>query len=455
MTNAWLAAGLGVVVALDLALLWLVLGPGVARWRDERSAGRRNDGVGGAALDIRAIAALDPSSMLTGGVPAAAYDRVVRVASWAYLLSTAVIVYATGLWPGAEDPLLIILAIGGIFILVAHDLLPGTILAGSRFAVEGAVAITLVTMIVALTGGASSPFFYAYPLVVAGAALVIRPLATVALAIAAIVAYLVAVAVAAGGLQLEVGLVAVVAVNLTALILLAYVAMVVAREQRRTREAAVRLSTIDALTGLANRAYILAAVEREIDRATRYQHGFCVLMADLDGLKELNDTRGHRAGDQALATVAAIIQENVRRIDTPARLGGDEFVVLLPETDREGARVVADKIRQGVAATALADDDGPIALGVSIGLGEWFPGRSLDDVMAAADDAMYDMKRLSRRGPGGGLRPGGGLGPGGRWAGGAGPGRRAGLPMGPGRPPTSIGVDREAAVTPAGAVGRA
>jgi diguanylate cyclase (GGDEF)-like protein len=397
LTNAWLAAGLGVVVVLDLVLLWIVAGPALARRLDDWDAGRRGDGSDGTALDIRAIAALDPSSVLADGVPAAAYDRVVRVASWAYLLSTAAVVYATGLWPDAEDPLLLVLAIGGVFVLVAHDLLPATGLRAGRFVVEAAVALTLVGIVVVLTGGAASPFFYAYPLVVAGAALVVRPLVTVVLATVAITGYLVAVAVAANGAVLEAGEMAIVAVNLTALVLLAYVAMVVAREQRRTRDAAVRLSTIDALTGLANRGYILAAVEREIDRATRYRHGFCLLMADLDGLKELNDHFGHRAGDRALAAVAAVIRENVRRIDTPARLGGDEFIVLLPETDREGARVVADKIRQGVAAVQVGEAGEQVSIGVSIGLGEWTPGRSVDDIMAAADEAMYDVKRQVRR----------------------------------------------------------
>ena len=401
MTNAWLAAGLGAVVVLDIALLWIVLGPALARRLDERNAGRRNGAGDGAALDIRAIAALDPSSVVGDGVPSTAYDRVVRVASWAYLLSTAVVVYATGLWPAAEDPLLLVLAIGGVFILFAHDVLPATGLGAARFVVEGAVAITLVSLVIALTGGAASPFFYAYPLVVAGAALVVRPLVTVALAGAATGGYLVAVVVAADGTTPDPGSLAIVAVNLTALALLAYVAMVVAREQRRTRDAAVRLSTIDAMTGLANRGYIIAALEREIDRATRYRRGFCLLMADLDGLKEINDTFGHRVGDRALAIVAGVIRENVRRIDTPARLGGDEFVVLLPETDRDGARVVADKIRQGVAAAGLGERGERIPIAVSIGLGEWAPGRSLDEVMAAADDAMYDVKRLVRRRPNG------------------------------------------------------
>jgi len=400
VTNAWLAAGLGAVVVLDIALLWIVLGPTLLRGLVERNAGRRNGAADVAALDIRAIAALDPS-VLGDGAAAAAYDRVVRVASLAYLLSTAAVVYASGQWPGAEQPILLVLAIGGVFILFAHDILPGAALGAARFVVEGAVVITLVSIVVSLTGGAASPFYYAYPLVVAGAALVVRPLVTVALAVVAIGGYLVAAVVAVGGAVPDPGALAIVAVNLTALVLLAYVAMVVAREQRRTRDAAVRLSTVDALTGLANRGYIIAALEREIDRATRYRRGFCLLMADVDGLKELNDTYGHRVGDRALTTVAGMIRENVRRIDIPARIGGDEFVVLLPETDREGARVVADKISQGVAAASVGEMGERIPIGVSIGMGEWVPGRSLDDVMAAADDAMYDVKRLARRRPNG------------------------------------------------------
>lgn len=398
MTNAWLAAGLGAVVVLNIALIWIVLGPALGRRLDERSA-RRDAAAGAAALDIRAVAALDQASVLGDGVPAAAYDRVVRVASWAYLLSTAALVYATGLWPAAEGPLLLVLAIGGVFILVAHDLIPTTGLGVTRIVVEAAVAITLVSIVIALTGGAASPFFYAYPLVVAGVALVARPLGTVALGAVAIGGYLAAVLAVADGPPTDPGSLSLVAVNLMALVLLAYVAMVVAREQRRTRDAAVRLSATDALTGLANRGYVIAALEREIDRATRYRRGFCVLMADLDGLKEINDTYGHRVGDRALATLAGVIRESVRRIDTPARLGGDEFVVLLPETDREGASVVADKIRQGVAAAGLGERGERIPIAVSIGVGEWVPGRSLDDLMAAADHAMYDVKWQTRRRP--------------------------------------------------------
>jgi diguanylate cyclase (GGDEF)-like protein len=396
VTNAWLAAGLGLVVTVNVALAWILLGPAIARRLDERAAARRADGHAGGAPEGRAAAPFDGTETMAGGVPAATYDRVVRVASWAYLLSTGAVVYASGLWPGAERTILLVLALGGVFVLLAHDLLPFGRLGAARSLVEGAVALIVVSAVVALTGGALSPFFYGFPLVVVGAALLVPPLVTAVLGLAAVGGYLAAVVAAAGGFTLEHGQIAPLLVNLSALVLLAYVATVVSWEQRRTRDVAVRLSTTDALTGLANRGYMLAAIEREIDRATRYRRGFAVLMVDLDGLKELNDTFGHRTGDRALAAVAAVLRESVRRIDTVARLGGDEFVVLLPETDREGALVVAGKVRQGVADTQIVERGGRIPISVSLGVSEWARGDSLDDVMAEADHAMYQDKHRRR-----------------------------------------------------------
>ena len=100
---------------------------------------------------------------------------------------------------------------------------------------------------------------------------------------------------------------ATVGVNLTALILLAYVAMVIAREQRRTRDAAIRLSTVDSLTGLFNRTFFFAAIDREIARSARSGRGFCLLMMDLDELKAINDRLGHFQGDRVLRGVGEVI----------------------------------------------------------------------------------------------------------------------------------------------------
>jgi diguanylate cyclase (GGDEF)-like protein len=96
------------------------------------------------------------------------------------------------------------------------------------------------------------------------------------------------------------------------------VAAVVARAQRRSREAAIRLSTVDTLTELFNRAFLFAALDREIARSSRSGRGFCLLMLDLDGLKAVNDRHGHHVGDRLLRGVGDEIRTGVRRIDTPA-----------------------------------------------------------------------------------------------------------------------------------------
>ena len=396
MSNAGLVLGLIAVGVVDGALI-IALAAQLLQRRPGRASRPRPMVASFAPFGHRALTALDGDAGVADGVPIAAYDRVVRIAGWAWILSTGILVSASGLWTDRQGAILAILGIAGTFVLVAHDLLPAGALGRAKYLVEGGASIVFVTLIVLLTGGAPSPFFFAFALIVVGAALVVPPEATVALAVLAGASYVVAIAVdlAPGGL--DVAAIAVVGVNLVSLMLLAYVAMVVAGEQRRTRQAAVRLSTTDALTGLANRAYILAAVEREIERGTRYGRGFCLLMADLDDLKSVNDSYGHRTGDRVLAGVADVIRDGVRRIDTPARLGGDEFVVLLPETDPTGAFVVAEKIRQGVAAMRTVQRDGPVTASVSIGLVAWpDDGATLDQLMNAVDEAMYASKRRGK-----------------------------------------------------------
>jgi diguanylate cyclase (GGDEF)-like protein len=396
VSNAGLVLGLIAVGVVDAALIIALAAMSVGR--RFRHASRARPAVASLTpLDYRALTALDGDASAADGVPLAAYDRVARIAGWAWILSAGILVFASGLWSDRQGAILAILGIAGLFVLVAHDLLPAGALGRAKYLVEGGVSIVFVTLIVLLTGAALSPFFFAFILIVVGAALVVPPAATVALAVLAAASYVVAIAVDLAPRGLDVAAIAVVGVNLVSLILLAFVVMAVAREQRRTRQAAVRLSTIDALTGLANRAYVLAAVEREMERGTRYGRGFCLLMADLDDLKAVNDSYGHRAGDRVLAGVADVIRAGVRRIDTPARLGGDEFVVLLPETDPTGAFVVAEKIRQGVAAMRTLERDGPVPVSVSIGLVAWpDDGATLDQLMNAVDEAMYASKRRGK-----------------------------------------------------------
>jgi diguanylate cyclase (GGDEF)-like protein len=325
------------------------------------------------------------------------YDRVVRIASWVFLLATTTLVAVSGLWAQNQSAIFVLLALAGLFVLVVHDLLPADTLGPAKFVVEGSVAITVATLLVALTGGVASPFFFTYPLIVGGAALVVAPAMTVLLAATAALGYLLAVILGSPPGVGGPGLAATVGINLTAMILLAYVAMVIAREQRRTRDAAIRLSTIDPLTNLFNRGFFFAALEREIARSARSGRGFCLLMMDLDELKGINDKLGHFHGDRVLRSVSEVITSGVRRIDTAARYGGDEFVVLLPETDPTGAFVLAEKIRVGVVDMPLDLPSPTLRPSLSVGVVSYpDDGTTADELMISADGAMYASKRAGK-----------------------------------------------------------
>jgi diguanylate cyclase (GGDEF)-like protein len=366
----------------------------------------RGNGEDGDRIDVRSERALAAAAVVGGndddrvedGVSTRAYDRVVRIASWVFLLAATTLVGVTGLWPQSQAAIFILLALAGVFVLVIHDLLPASALGAAKFVIEGSVAITVATLLVALTGGVASPFFFVYPLIVGGAALVVSPAITLGLALTAALGYMLAVMLGSPPGTTAMPLtVATVGINLTAMILLAYIAMVIAREQRSSRDAAIRLSTIDPLTTLFNRGFFFAALEREIARSARSGRGFCLLMMDLDELKAINDRLGHFHGDRVLSAVGKVVTDGVRRIDTAARYGGDEFVVLLPETDPTGAFVLAEKIRIGVNELTLDLPDDTVRPSLSVGVVS-FPedGSTADELMISADRAMYASKRAGK-----------------------------------------------------------
>jgi diguanylate cyclase (GGDEF)-like protein len=154
----------------------------------------------------------------------------------------------------------------------------------------------------------------------------------------------------------------------------------------------------DPKTGLANMKHFSEACAMEIDRATRFRRPLCVLMADLDHLREINNTRGHLAGDQVIRRVAEAIRRAVREYDLAARFGGDEFAVLMPESTLPDAVVVADRIRREVESLSDTTTAGqPIPATVSIGVAQ-FPrdGRTATDLLQAADRAVYQAKAFGR-----------------------------------------------------------
>jgi diguanylate cyclase (GGDEF)-like protein len=381
-----------IAVVVNLAVMGAILVPPLLGGQSLVSADPSAAEHGRPATDLVAIGAEETGADTQ--VAELAYDRVVRIVSWVFILATSTIVAVTGLWRETQPAIFVLLALTGLFVVVVHDLLPGAVLGPAKFIVEGSVAITFATLLVMFTGREASPFFFVFPMIVAGAALVVSARVTVALAAAASLGYLTALLLGSPT-GLSPASLATVGINLSALILLAYVAMVIAREQRRARDAAIRLSTVDPLTSLFNRTFFFAAVEREIARSARSGRGFCLLMMDLDELKAINDRQGHFVGDRVLRAVGEVISEGVRRIDIAARYGGDEFVVLLPETESSGAYVVAEKIRMGVAELDVPGTDMKTSLSVGV---VTYPddGRTSDELMISADQAMYASKRSGK-----------------------------------------------------------
>jgi diguanylate cyclase (GGDEF)-like protein len=146
-------------------------------------------------------------------------------------------------------------------------------------------------------------------------------------------------------------------------------------------------------------------LEQEVSRTRRSDRGFCVLMIDLDGLKAINDTGGHLRGDQVLRSLGTVISGSIRTVDSAYRYGGDEFVVLLPETDIVGAFVVAEKIRVGAEELELtlgAESQASVSIGL---VSHPEDGLSAEELMAAADRAMYQAKSLGKNQISGNPRP--------------------------------------------------
>ncbi len=162
------------------------------------------------------------------------------------------------------------------------------------------------------------------------------------------------------------------------------------RENERLFKEVQRLAITDGLTGLSNRRNLDEALTTEFERARRYRRPLSVIMMDMDGLKSINDTYGHPAGDAALKRIAAVIRTGVRQIDKPARFGGDEFVVLLPELELEGAMKVAERIFDTIRAIREHGEMFSISGGV-VQLSD--DHASAEDLLRAADEALYRAKR--------------------------------------------------------------
>jgi len=148
----------------------------------------------------------------------------------------------------------------------------------------------------------------------------------------------------------------------------------------------------DSLVNLPNRRGFLRELDRLIARTTRYKTSAALLYIDLDGLKMINDSFGHRAGDEALVEVARQLEKGVRRSDVVARIGGDEFGVLLENSDEQRARDTAIRLTNCIGEHEFCHEDTCLPLSVAIGVAMIQPGDSAAEIMARADEEMYRAK---------------------------------------------------------------
>jgi len=172
-------------------------------------------------------------------------------------------------------------------------------------------------------------------------------------------------------------------------------------ERNAALEELKRVSITDGLTGLYNRRHFDNTLDSEWKRARREQQPLSLVMLDVDHFKQFNDNYGHQAGDDCLVQVANALQLPLRRpVDTAARYGGEEFITILPNTPGEGALVVAEKMRQAIAALNIPHEHSSAAnhVTVSLGVATTMPtkDKNMEALIKSVDTALYEAKEAGR-----------------------------------------------------------
>jgi diguanylate cyclase (GGDEF)-like protein len=322
---------------------------------------------------------------------------VVRILWWVTVAGVLIGIGLSGQYGENRTPIYAVGGLAVVAILVLHELLPARWRTTFLCWLEVLVAFALTGSLLLLTGYGASPFAFILDLIAVVVALAAREWAAVGATLGASAIYVGVIAADPAATQLTNAFLLQVALSVGALWLLTFLAAVFARNQRRVRAMLSRLSRIDALTGLLNRGQIYPTLEQEVRRTRRSERSFSLLMIDLDGLKTVNDSLGHQRGDDVLRELGRIIRDDTRTVDSAYRYGGDEFVVLLPETDYPGAYVVAEKIRADAEELGLRLEAEGVSASVSVGLvSHPEDGSTAEDLIRAADRAMYNAKALGK-----------------------------------------------------------
>jgi diguanylate cyclase (GGDEF)-like protein len=172
---------------------------------------------------------------------------------------------------------------------------------------------------------------------------------------------------------------------------------VVALDNARLHRIVRQQALIDGLTGLANRRHAERSLETELARAERFGGPLALVLCDLDDFKEVNDRHGHLAGDDVLRELATVLQDTVRTIDIAARWGGEEFALILTGTDAAGGAQLAERARAALENRTILTQEGvPVRVTASFGVAAW-PGHGRgDDLLGAADSALYEAKNRGK-----------------------------------------------------------
>ena len=164
----------------------------------------------------------------------------------------------------------------------------------------------------------------------------------------------------------------------------------------KTASALHDMASTDPLTGLKNRRAITESIKREESRVRRGQPCLSFILCDLDQFKNINDTRGHDVGDMVLKKVSETLMSGVRDVDFVARWGGEEFLAVLPDTDTEGAKLVAERLRTKLCEQLIESGGTPFQVSMTLGVATLQAGETAEQTIARADAALYDGKRSGR-----------------------------------------------------------